>query len=1017
MNTDTQPRFQRMTERQRQWWQLRSCDAAGTRGWRTLHGLAWFPDRPVDTVEAARKAIECVAALDGFTGVLSVLPGARAPVFDLSAGRLPCERLPDGTWHADAMAELDNLARSSGGQAAAWVRYCADGANGVWLLAVDPVYCDTTGLLAWASDWHRALDGVANAPSREERTFADVIAWQERLVEAPQARIGLDYWLAQWRPDDARDPGLWPRSANAHGLARAEVELGQGDSVNKALAMLRDELGVSNAVIMATVWACALRKCIIARRVAVGVMLSGRPMDAFARVAGCLRRPAPLALEIADDASPREALATVSRLMASHQRFQAVFDWSRLDRDSPYAEDMPFLIEEDPPTSHAMRLYPADEACVASLHWRADDAGRITARIRFAADRLRRNEAEAMAGYLGQLVQALPRRLDGRLVQWLAHRHERWPDVPAHRDTFTDAETAFRLHPAMAFENAAGRRQTHGEIDALVRRRAAWLASYGGTERERPVAIVAGMGTQVVVTVLAALRIGRPFALLDPRWPAYRIDEILARLDPACVLSDEPVREGWTGLDAPLAAAMDESVGLASSLHDAAAAYFACTSGTTGTPRIVVATRHALAAQLQWLGGVLSANAADRVLQRTPPAFDAALWEMLLPATAGMTSVFADPADLAPDRLAITSSNRGISMLQATPSLLHALVARGGLETCRALRLIVAGGERLSAGLLGVLQATTSARVMNAYGPTECTVQVTMHPPVDVSGDPSAPVSIGQPMENATLGIRDGVFDVVSRGAVGELCIGGSPLARAYLGDAGTTALRFVPDPAIPGGRLYRTGDLARELHDGTIVVIGRTDRQVKVNGVRIEPAEVEAILRQVRGVPDAYVHAVHGEGGGHLVAYLLGIDDADAEQRAREQVFSRLPTPWHPARYVLVPQPPVTHNGKLDIARLLVLASVDEPVRHGPRNATEEAIATIWGQILGRDRISVHDSFFALGGHSLLFATAITRVREHFGVELPLRAIFDHPTVADLGRKVDEQIARKEADHAPGIQ
>ena len=320
----------------------------------------------------------------------------------------------------------------------------------------------------------------------------------------------------------------------------------------------------------------------------------------------------------------------------------------------------------------------------------------------------------------------------------------------------------------------------------------------------------------------------------------------------------------------------------------------------------------------------------------------------------------------------------------------------------KAVRLVIAGGDVMPAGAAREWAAEPGpARLLNGYGPTETVVTATaFEVPAGWDG---ARVPVGRPLAGRRLYVVDGGGRLLPPGAPGELCIGGGLLARGYLGRPAATAERFVPDPfaAVPGARMYRTGDRARWRADGALDFLGRADEQVKVRGFRIEPGEVEAALGRHPDVAACAVVARDDAPGGRgLVAYVVGGADGEA---LRAHLRHSLPAHLVPAAFVALDALPLTPNGKLDRRALPVPRVRPAEARHtAPRTPAEALLAGLWAEVLGLERVGVDDDFFALGGHSLLATRLVSRIRQAFGVELPLRALFDAPTVSDLAARVE---------------
>ncbi len=492
-------------------------------------------------------------------------------------------------------------------------------------------------------------------------------------------------------------------------------------------------------------------------------------------------------------------------------------------------------------------------------------------------------------------------------------------------------------------------------------------------------------------------------------------------------------------------------------------AYVIYTSGSTGKPKGVLLQHHGLVNLALEQIGAFALEPGSRILQFASFSFDAAVSEIFTTLLAGAALVLADRETLlsVPDLLALLREQE-ITVVTLPPSLLALLPA----EELPALRTVVSAGERCTAEIAARWMA--GRRFLNAYGPTEATIGPCWYHVTEVGGA-QATVPIGRPIANIQLYVLDQRMEPLPIGAPGELYLGGVGLARGYLGRPELTAERFVPNPFLRmedrgwrmedrhppssilhplSSRLYRTGDLVRYLPDGNVEFLGRIDQQVKIRGFRVELEEIEAALRQHAAVEDAIVlvrnpDAGRGEdtpGEQRLVAYVV----PDQEQRTKnkeqngetpDSQFSilnsqfsaelraflkdRLPEYMLPSAFVLLAAWPMTPNGKVDRKALPApdgarLAGGDAYA--APRTPTEEILAGVWSQLLGVALVGIHDDFFALGGHSLLATRLISRVREVFAVELPVRSLFETPTVAGLAGLIEASARTRAGLAAPPV-
>ncbi|MFJ4712048.1 amino acid adenylation domain-containing protein [Streptomyces sp. NPDC088785] len=556
--------------------------------------------------------------------------------------------------------------------------------------------------------------------------------------------------------------------------------------------------------------------------------------------------------------------------------------------------------------------------------------------------------------------------------------------------------------PAVA---AAGRQLTYAELgsraDALAHRLIA-----RGAEPDRPVGVLLPRGVDLVVALLAVWRAGAAYLPLDPGHPPARLSGLVGRSGTALIVTDGAGHDTVTATGATPVLTGDAAPAAGSAPVPAdprGAAYVLHTSGSTGRPKGVVVDHAGLANRIRWAVEGLGLRAADRVLQKTPVTFDAAGWEIFAPLTVGGTVVLAPPgAERDPAALLEAVADTGTSVLQVVPSVLRELLDADGWERCSALRVVACAGEPLHAEPAQRLLALAppGLALWNTYGPTECSIDITAHrfDPAQRSG----PVPIGRPIDGMRVLVLDEDGAPVAAGAAGELYAGGAGVARGYLGRADLTAERFVPDPAGPAGaRLYRTGDLVRAGADGVLEYLGRIDRQVKINGVRIEPGEIEAVLEAHPGVGGAAVVPVEAPGGGAALAAFVRADRVP--DGLRDHLAERLPGTHVPSVLTAVERFPTTSSGKLDRTALAALAVPAVPAAPaGParqESAAERAVARVWCELFRTDAIDVDTDFYQLGGTSLQFTRLVNRLRKATGQDLALGDLLNATTIAAQAR------------------
>lgn len=554
------------------------------------------------------------------------------------------------------------------------------------------------------------------------------------------------------------------------------------------------------------------------------------------------------------------------------------------------------------------------------------------------------------------------------------------------------------------------RRLTYDELAERAARLAGRLRQLG-CGPDIPVALAVERSPELIVGAFGILLAGAAYVPLDPAYPSERLGSMLRDARPAVVVTTAAIarwlprgtgglvvldREDEVGDATPAALDVKPSGG--------DLAYIIYTSGSTGRPKGVECRHTGLANLVRWHVDAFALGPTDRTTLMASPSFDAAVWEIWPTLAAGATLVVVDEAARPdPERLRDVLVEERITVAFAPTPLAERLVTLDWPEAT-ALRLLLTGADTLHRypppGLPFAL--------VNNYGPTEATVVATSGI-VPATGATDRRPSIGRPIDNVQVWILDERRRPVGVGVAGELYIGGAGVASGYRNRPELTAERFVGDPFSnePGARLYRTGDRARWRADGEIEFLGRVDDQLKIRGFRIEPDEIVGLLNAHPAVASSAVAVREPRAGNPtLVAYVVPSNGIPlTATMLRATLASTLPDYMVPSVFVQLDALPVTVNGKVD--RTALPGPDDGNVlRDGaplaPRTPLEEQVATILADLLEVDRIGADDNFFLLGGHSLLGTQLIARFREVLGVELPLRTVFDHPTVAGLAAAVE---------------
>ncbi|QXH58577.1 non-ribosomal peptide synthetase [Pseudomonas maumuensis] len=545
---------------------------------------------------------------------------------------------------------------------------------------------------------------------------------------------------------------------------------------------------------------------------------------------------------------------------------------------------------------------------------------------------------------------------------------------------------------------------TYRELDVQANRLAHYLIGLG-VQPDTRVAVCLERGVQLIVGLLGVLKAGGAYVPLDPGYPDERLHYLLADSAPLALLVQGATRGLFDGQPTPLVDLdqgtwqmhSDQAPALAE-LGGGHLAYVMYTSGTTGAPKGVMVEHRGLCNLMRWGSDLCPPQADDALLQRAPFSFDGSVWELFWPLCAGLRLVLARPdGHRDPAYLAQLIQARRVTTVKFVPALLHAFLNTPGVERCTSLRDLFCGGGELTLALAQrVRERLPQVRLHNVYGPTEATVDSTAWTLEPQQPLPVVVPPIGRPIGNTRLYVLDAHDRPVPMGCAGELHIGGIGVARGYLNLPTLQAERFIASPFVAGDRLYRTGDLVRYRADGELEFLGRNDFQVKLNGLRIEPGEIEALLASHPALGQAVV-LVRDD---RLVAYASCRDghDAPALETLRAYLLARLPAYMVPSAYVLLAELPLSANGKVDRNALPVpgAAAVISRSYQAPRDELEQALAQIWTEVLKIEQVGRDDNFFELGGHSLLAVSLVARMRQA-GLHADARLLFSQPTLAEL--------------------
>ncbi|HYH79360.1 MAG TPA: amino acid adenylation domain-containing protein, partial [Longimicrobium sp.] len=895
--------------------------------------------------------------------------------------------------------------------------------------------------------WTRGED--ANLPDLPVQ-YADHAVWQRRWLEGEVLARDLAYWRARLAgappvlalPTDRPRAAAVGRRGAGHGfaltpeLSRALRDLGRGEGATPYMTLL-------------AAWQALLARHGAGDDVVVGTPVAGRTRLETEGLIGFFVNTLVIRTGFDGDPTFREVLASVREAVLEAQAhqdvpFERLVDELEVERSLSHAPlfQVLFTFRQAAPGDGELRLGAAEIEPLASgsgtvqfdLTLGMSGSGdRLAGTISYRTALFDAATIERMAGRLVRLLERAAADPDARLSGlelvdeaerrvlegWNATARDFGADVCLHR--LVEAQ-AVRTPDAAAvvFEGEA---LSYGELDRRANQLAHHLRRHGVGPEVR-VAVCAERSPELVVALLGVLKAGGAYVPVDPANPAERIAHTLRDAGAAVLLTQArhldrlpPVEARTLALDAAWGEVAGEpGTAPETGVTPGHLAYVIYTSGSTGRPKGAMNTHRGVVNRLAWMQEMFGLRADEAVLQKTPYSFDVSVWELFWPLMVGSRLVLARPeGHRDPAYLVETIRRERITTAHFVPSMLQAFLEHPEAEALPGLARVVCSGEALPAALAARFHARLpGTELHNLYGPTEAAVDVTAWRCLPGA---AGPVPIGRPVANTRMHVLDAALRPQPVGVPGELFIAGVQVGRGYLGRPALTAAAFVPDPRSPepGARMYRTGDRARWLATGELEYLGRVDFQLKVRGFRIEPGEIEAELLRHPGVREAVVLARDDRAGEkRLVAYVVA-DAWPGAEALRAHLSARLPDYMVPGALIALDALPLTPSGKVDRRALPEPDLAAEGAYVAPRTAAEEVLAEIWGEVLGVERVGVADGFFELGGHSLIATRVVSRTRQAFGVELPLRAVFEAQTVRALAARV-EALRGSGADAPPVV-
>ncbi len=898
-----------------------------------------------------------------------------------------------------------------------------------------------------------AQGGDASVLAELPLQFPDHAVWQRQRFERGGLQSQLDYWRAALRELHTLElPTDKPRPAQASFVGQT-LAFALDPELAAALRNLAKQQGATLFMTLLAAFHGLLMRYSGQTDIAVGVPLAGRGDARLDGVVGYFVNTVVMRCDLAGQPRFTELLqrvrqATLGALTHQDMPFDRLVAELSPERDASRNPlyQVAFALENFPDRVlqldglRSERLGIRSETSKFDLSLTLVEAGdHFGAEIEYRTDLFEPQTIERMAVHFRHLLAAIvadPECAVDRLPLLDAAEAHRllveWNGNPGAWPRHPPVHALFRAQASRTPDAVALRSGQHGmsyrELDTLSEQLAHELRGLGAGPE-----VVVGLCMKrcfgLAVALLAIFKSGGVFLPLDPEHPPERLQTMLADAAPAIVLTQasfagalrqlgtaalkivEVPDHGGDMPREPLPALTD----LTRPDH---LAYLIYTSGSTGQPKAAQLMHRGLSNHVLWMNDTLGLDARDRVLQKTSISFDASIWEFFSPLVCGATLVVAPPeAHRDMPMLAATLREQDISIVQFVPSEMRVILGELEATPCTGLRYVLSGGEAMDRALaLAFRRALPGVTLGNFYGPSEAATDSAWYEVGDSLPDRPI-VPIGRPVANVQLYVLDAHLQPQPVNVAGELYVGGLGVGRGYHNRPDLTAERFVPNPFRAGERMYRTGDLARWLNEGIVEFIGRNDHQVKLRGFRIELGEIEAGINSCDGVQmSAVLLREDAPGRKELVAYVVADGPADTDT-LRSALKSRLPDYMVPAAFVFLPELPRLANGKVD------RNSLPEPDTDAsasgliaPRSPLESTLLEIWQEVLPRSGFGIRNNFFDLGGHSLLATQVVSRIGATLKVELPLRSMFEHPTIEELAQVVNQLLAVPSSSDATAL-
>ena len=894
-------------------------------------------------------------------------------------------------------------------------------------------------------DIYTALGEGRDAQLATPPRYRDYIAWLQRqdLNEARQWWQQNLQGFERATPIPSDRPFLREHAGGSGGMVVGDCYTRLDASDGAQLRELAQAHQLTVNTFAQAAWALVLRRLSGDRDVLFGVTVAGRPVDMpeMQRTVGLFINSIALRVKLPEDGERCSVRQWLSALLDSNMQLReyeylplvTIQEHSELPKGQPLFDSL-FVFENAPvevsvldraqslnATSDSGRThtnfpltavcYPGDDL---GLHLSYDQRYFDESTVQGMLAEFKRLLLALVQGFHGDMAElALIGEQEREFLVAGCNQSERaYPLETSYIELF---EAQVAEHPQRIAASCLDQQWSYDELNRRSNGLGHALIA-AGVGLDQPVALLAERGLDLLGMIIGSFKAGAGYLPLDPGLPGPRLSRIIDMSRTPLLVCTEACREQAVellqGVDCQLLVweevpARGENPGVYSGPDNLA--YVIYTSGSTGLPKgVMVEQRGMLNNQLSKVP-YLNLSDADVIAQTASQSFDISVWQFLA------APLFGARVDIVPNTIAHDPQGllahvqaQGITVLESVPSLIQVMLAQERISL-EGLRWMLPTGEAMPPELAHQwLLRYPQIGLVNAYGPAECSDDVAFFR-VDLASTRGTYLPIGTPTDNNRLYLLDGALELVPQGAVGELCVAGTGVGRGYVSDPLRTAQVFVPNPfGAPGERLYRTGDLARRRSDGVLEYVGRIDHQVKIRGYRIELGEIEARLHEQPLVRDAAVGVQEGANGKHLVGYLVAadatLDPSEQLERIKQRLRAELPEYMVPLHWLWLDRLPLNANGKLDRKALpaLEIGQLHNQDYVAPCTELETTLAGIWAEVLKVERVGVQDNFFELGGHSLLATQIASRVQKTLQRDVPLRAMFECSTVAELAEYIE---------------